>query len=115
MNETNRSNTGVPQKEEHILNPISGMPILIINILFMILSGVLAVYGIIMLEAGNDTVLGTILTVLGLFYVLIKGPILFFGLKVIQPNEALVLTLFGKYYGTIKKDGFFFKIISRML
>jgi regulator of protease activity HflC (stomatin/prohibitin superfamily) len=28
--------------------------------------------------------------------------------KVINPNEALVLTLFGKYYGTIKEHGFFF-------
>lgn len=29
------------------------------------------------------------------------------GLKVINPNEALVLTLFGKYYGTIKAPGFY--------
>ncbi len=106
MSETSKSS--IVQNEEKILHPISGMPILIINILFMIISAVLAVYGIIMLEAGNDVTLGTIFTVLGFFYVLIKGPILFFGLKVLQPNEALVLTLFGKYYGTIKKEGFFF-------
>jgi regulator of protease activity HflC (stomatin/prohibitin superfamily) len=30
------------------------------------------------------------------------------GLKVVNPNEALVLTLFGKYYGTIKSAGFYF-------
>lgn len=30
------------------------------------------------------------------------------GLKVIHPNEAAVYTLFGKYYGTIKKAGFYF-------
>ena len=30
------------------------------------------------------------------------------GLKVLKPQEALVLTLFGKYKGTIKGDGFFF-------
>lgn len=30
------------------------------------------------------------------------------GLKIIKPNEALVLTLFGNYYGTVKKPGFFF-------
>ena len=30
------------------------------------------------------------------------------GLKVLKPNEALVLTLFGKYVGTLKGDGFFF-------
>lgn len=30
------------------------------------------------------------------------------GLKVIKPQEALVLTLFGKYKGTIKEAGFYF-------
>lgn len=30
------------------------------------------------------------------------------GLKVLKPQEALVLTLFGKYKGTIKGDGFYF-------
>ncbi|MCI9612281.1 MAG: SPFH domain-containing protein [Eubacterium sp.] len=30
------------------------------------------------------------------------------GLKVIQPQEALVLTLFGKYVGTLKEPGFYF-------
>ncbi|MEG1896401.1 MAG: SPFH domain-containing protein [Oscillospiraceae bacterium] len=32
----------------------------------------------------------------------------FFGLKVIKPQEALVLTLFGKYMGTLKSEGFYF-------
>ncbi|MBQ8912984.1 MAG: hypothetical protein IJ054_02940 [Lachnospiraceae bacterium] len=30
------------------------------------------------------------------------------GLKILKPQEALVLTLFGKYLGTLKGDGFFF-------
>ena len=30
------------------------------------------------------------------------------GLRTIKPQEALVLTLFGKYYGTIREDGFYF-------
>lgn len=30
------------------------------------------------------------------------------GLKVLKPQEALVLTLFGKYVGTLKEDGFYF-------
>ena len=30
------------------------------------------------------------------------------GLKVLKPQEALVLTLFGKYVGTIKGEGFYF-------
>lgn len=34
--------------------------------------------------------------------------VMFAGLKVVHPNEAAVYTLFGKYYGTIKKAGFYF-------
>jgi regulator of protease activity HflC (stomatin/prohibitin superfamily) len=36
------------------------------------------------------------------------GWIFFLGLKVIKPNEALVLTLFGKYVGSLKNEGFYF-------
>ncbi len=39
---------------------------------------------------------------------LIVGWLPLLGLKVIRPQEALVLTLFGKYYGTLKEDGFYF-------
>ena len=35
------------------------------------------------------------------------GWFFFLGLKTVRPNEALVLTLFGKYYGTIKQEGFY--------
>ena len=51
--------------------------------------------------------LGGILFVIGIIYVCI-GWIPFLGLKVIKPQEAMVLTLFGKYVGTLKKEGFFF-------
>ncbi len=34
--------------------------------------------------------------------------ILMAGLKVLKPQEALVLTLFGKYIGTLKGEGFYF-------
>lgn len=30
------------------------------------------------------------------------------GLKVVRPQEAYVFTLFGKYYGTLKSEGFYF-------
>ena len=30
------------------------------------------------------------------------------GLRVLKPQEALVLTLFGKYIGTLKGEGFYF-------
>lgn len=40
--------------------------------------------------------------------VIILGWIPLCGLKVIHPQEALVLTLFGKYKGTLRKEGLFF-------
>jgi len=40
--------------------------------------------------------------------VLCVGWIPYLGLRVLKPKEALVLTLFGKYIGTIKDDGFYF-------
>ena len=36
------------------------------------------------------------------------GWILLMGLKVLRPQEALVLTLFGQYVGTLKENGFYF-------
>lgn len=36
------------------------------------------------------------------------GWIPFLGLKVLRPQEALVLTLFGKYIGTLKGNGFYY-------
>jgi regulator of protease activity HflC (stomatin/prohibitin superfamily) len=46
--------------------------------------------------------------VIATLYLVIGCPILLCGLKVLKPNEALVLTLFGKYYGTLKEDGFYY-------
>jgi len=40
--------------------------------------------------------------------VLCLGWIPLCGLRVLKPQEALVLTLFGKYVGTLKGDGFYF-------
>ncbi len=39
--------------------------------------------------------------------ILVTGWIPLVGLRVLKPNEALVLTLFGKYIGTLKGEGFY--------
>lgn len=39
---------------------------------------------------------------------IVAAVILMAGFKILAPNEALVFTLFGKYYGTLNKDGFYF-------
>lgn len=38
---------------------------------------------------------------------IVLGWIALLGLKVVRPQEALVLTLFGEYYGTLKGQGFY--------
>ena len=48
-----------------------------------------------------------ILVAVGTIYASL-GWILFCGLRVLKPQEALVLTLFGKYIGTLKGEGFYF-------
>lgn len=47
------------------------------------------------------------LTPVGVIYLCI-GWIPFMGLKVLRPQEALVLTLFGRYVGSLKEPGFYF-------
>ncbi len=50
---------------------------------------------------------GIVLFIICCLYICL-GWIFFLGLKILKPGEALVLTLFGKYIGTLKGDGFFF-------
>ena len=96
----------VKEIEEKELNAPNG---LLIAILFIILY-VGAAIGIIPagmdLEGEAPTFGGPLLAVCVIW--LLIGWIPFLGVKVIRPNEALVLTLFGKYTGTLKKDGIFF-------
>ena len=95
--------------EEKDLKAKNGMFSLVANTLLMLLGIAAFIYGIILLSnGGTNMFLGVILLVVGILYSFIVGPILYVGLKVLKPNEALVLTLFGKYYGTLKGEGFFF-------
>lgn len=50
----------------------------------------------------NGSVLGITITVISLAWIFLCG------LKVLKPQEALVLTLFGKYVGTLKDNGFYY-------
>jgi len=59
-----------------------------------------------MVESGRP--LDIAVLVLTVLYFGGVGPLLFGGLKIINPNEALVLTLFGTYHGTLKRPGFYF-------
>ena len=76
----------------------NGMAVLLI----FILATLAAVFGVIY-GAATGTWAVLVLSIL----VLALGWIVLPGLKVLKPQEALVLTLFGKYYGTLKGEGFY--------
>lgn len=57
-------------------------------------------------EAGQY-IWGTVLVVTA-SVMIIAWSIMLAGFKIVKPKEALVLTLFGKYYGTIKQEGYFY-------
>lgn len=90
-------------KEKIYKTKKSGLPVLILTILLLIAATVGVVFGEILLDEDDSPVLFAVSLV-----VLCLGWIPFLGLKVLKPQEALVLTLFGKYKGTLKGDGFYF-------
>ena len=92
--------------QEKTLKAKPGMPMLILFIVLYLAAIGLIIVGGVLLERGISAAGGTLLAV-GIVWVLV-GFIPFLGLKVIKPQEALVLTLFGKYIGTMKEPGFFF-------
>lgn len=100
-------NKTIVQEQEILLKAKSGMPMLLLNTL-LIFAGIAAlIYGVILVEDDMKAV-GIALIIAGGLYSLLIGPTLYAGLKILKPNEALVLTLFGRYYGTLKGAGFYF-------
>lgn len=93
-------------QEEKVLKAKSGFGMLFLGILILLAGIAGFVYGIVLLEAVTPGPLGAICFVAGMI-VILAGIIFLCGLKIINPKEALVLALFGNYYGTLKKEGFF--------
>ncbi len=86
-------------KEKILTTKKLGMPVLVLTCILLIAAIAGTIYGAIMKNVAVSAVSGILLCV---------GWIPFCGLRVLKPQEALVITLFGKYKGTIKGDGFFF-------
>ncbi len=103
-------NTGERPLHQEEIRPkaLKGMPVLLLNIALMLAAVAVLIWGIRTVTTPEKTTAGIILIVAGSLYLFIIGPVVFVGLKVLKPNEALVLTLFGKYYGTLRGEGFFF-------
>lgn len=80
-----------------------GMLVLILTIILMLGSAALMIYGGISMDNGGTPML----FVIGLVILCVSW-IPLMGLRILNPQEALVVTLFGKYKGTIKDAGFYF-------
>ncbi len=90
-------------KEKVLSNKKYGMLVLVLTVLIMLVATVGCVYGGIQMEnGGSETILIASIVVLCIAWFPLAG------LRVLKPQEALVLTLFGKYYGTLKGEGFYF-------
>ncbi len=89
----------IKQTQEKILKAKSGWGMLILSLILM-------VAGVVVCALSSQVKSELLLIVPGAIVILV-GALLLLGLKTVNPNEAIVLTLFGKYYGTLKQDGFF--------
>ena len=90
-------------EEKVLVGKKNGMLVMLLEILVIAASIAGVVFGAITLENGGLPILLIVSLV-----VLVFGWIPLLGLKVLKPQEALVLTLFGKYIGTLKGEGFYY-------
>ncbi len=92
-------------KEKVLNNRKIGFAALIAMVLLYILAFVLIIKGSTSIDQGKTG--GVLMLVIGIVWLCI-GWIPALGLKILKPQEALVLTLFGKYAGSLKEEGFYF-------
>ncbi|MDO5322468.1 MAG: SPFH domain-containing protein [Clostridia bacterium] len=90
-------------KEKILTTRKLGLPVLLLTMLLFALSILGCVFGGLILDEGGSPAL-MIVSIVVLCLCWLPLP----GLKVLKPQEALVLTLFGRYIGTLKGDGFYF-------
>ena len=79
------------------------MMLLLIAVILVTAAGFV---GSVFLIEGSSTALGVVLLILCIL-IFIAALVCLGGLKILKPQEALVLTLFGNYYGTLKGEGFY--------
>lgn len=92
--------------EEKILHTKkNGMTVLLLTLLGFVVDVVAFVFAVRWMEIGR-MLIGVPVLILSILYLLV-GILLLCGLKVLKPQEALVLTLFGDYIGTLKGEGFY--------
>jgi regulator of protease activity HflC (stomatin/prohibitin superfamily) len=104
---SNRNKEGYKTMEEKIYTTKkNGMVALILTIIALLAGVGLIIAGAIRIGWDDDFISISMLVAGGV--IIVVACILFSGLRVIKPQEAVVLTLFGDYKGTIREEGFYF-------
>ena len=93
-------------QEKVLENKKNGMAFLVVFILLYLAAIAGFIFGCYLMEAAFSAAALILLIVVAAW--MLVGWIPFMVLKVLKPQEALVLTLFGRYVGTLKNDGFYF-------
>lgn len=94
---------------EKAIQPKRGAIALMLILLIMLAGLAMSIVGFIFSDMEGANFSGGFLAMaLGGFVVIIACGICLGGLCIINPNEAVVTILFGKYSGTVAQDGFYF-------
>ena len=93
-------------QEKILKNKKNGMAMLILWLLVYAAALAGTIFSAIMVD--NEGGAGFIALMVICIIWLAVGWLPFLGLKILKPQEALVLTLFGKYVGTLKEEGFYY-------
>lgn len=101
------SGKDIIMKEIILTQKKNGMSMLLLTLLLYLAGIAVFVYGVTGFDAeGHIAALRLTAFIIGIVWMSLGWfPLL--GLRILKPQEALVLTLFGKYIGTLKGDGFY--------
>ena len=88
-------------QEKILMKNKNGMPVMLVGIAALILGIVGFIWGLCL-----ENIFGIVLAIASLLAAILASVVLC-GLRVLRPQEALVLTLFGNYIGTLKGEGFY--------
>ncbi len=88
--------------KEKSIGSLSGIPTLLGTLVLMLAGAAAVITAIVLTKNGAD---GSGLLVLAGIVLVTLGIFLSCGLYMVQPNQAAVLSLFGKYVGTVKDNG----------
>ncbi len=110
INEIENNEQRLSAYEDKIIEPKNGAIGVLVYTGLLVLIALLLVGGILLINSGMVGV-GVALVIIGAVALAPIIVMMCFSFMILKPNENAVLTKFGKYVGTVNKEGFFVKNI----